>query len=578
MLDRHDENLILSYLEGELDAQASAQFEALLAQDEPMRLLVEQLANDRLMLRSVPAQEAPASVMANVREELERQMLMDVRATGPVKSSGPVVYRFRAWHRWAGAIAAVVALGAGLTWHFDPFGWSQQTRQTGPIGEIASNTPSKKAMPEQPEVLAHRDASSHDAGKNDAVVAKVGESEKIAANGAAPAIGTADAASLAAPGGKGTVALALSQESTDALGASPSANADEKRGGAPQVAARAASHPTFQIELQAASIAETRQFVFAWADDNQAVEANRADLRRRTASSGGAGEGQRSRGEDAKLSDPAALTLTEPKPEAAKDRSAKPGNEAGGAAPLAAKSTPSPAHFDAAPPAPAAPGAAGKEKAANAGGEVDRDGKAREAAKGSPSKALAEGAPEAFEDVAGGLPSNRKSSVTSRQEIMLLVPADRVDSLVEHLEARTGQSLIVVREGDQTLLLSPQVANQRALKSTEEESRKSVGEQAEKFAAALPADKLGGRSPAGDDAPVATAAPAPGPAPAPAASAVAPLAKAEATPVPTPGAAPAKPGVTAAPAAEETRAEAKKQAAKDVKQVLVRIVIVEETK
>ncbi len=49
----------------------------------------------------------------------------------------------------------------------------------------------------------------------------------------------------------------------------------------------------------------------------------------------------------------------------------------------------------------------------------------------------------------------------AEQAITLLVPADRVDSLVEHIEAKTGQSLIVVRTGDQTLLLSPQVANQR---------------------------------------------------------------------------------------------------------------------
>lgn len=609
MLDRYDENLILSYLEGELDAQASAQFEALLAQDEPMRLLVEQLANDRVMLRSVPAHEAPASIMANVQAALEQQMLLDVRAQGPASTNSPVAYRFRAWHRWAGAIAAVVALGAGLTWHFDPFGWS---RPTQPIGEIASNTHVNKTPPELPEVFADQDAARtrnekvektdlEMAAKTKDVVAtpavplvttnKAGESDKIAMSGAAAAIGSSDAQGGAAPGGKGTIAMALAQESGAAPADGVVGNGDAKRDAGQQAAAAKGSQPTFQIELQTVSAVDTRQLVFAWADDNDAVDASRADLRRRAAFFGEASEAQRRNAERAKLSDSSAQS--DPKKEAAKDRAAEPGSEdgRGGGAPMAAKSTPSPAVADAAPAA-ATLGAADENKTAKVEADAAHDRKAREAAKGAPESALAEGAlaggaPPAAAIAAAPLESKEKASASTRQEITLLVPADRVDSLVEHLESTTGQSLIVVREGDQTLLLSPQVANQRALKRAQDETRKSVAEQADKIASSLPAEKSATAGPAGDEAvipvaPTATAPAAPAPPPAPATE---PPPKAEVPAVPksavAPGAAPAKPAITAAPASKpeaERRPEAKKQGAKDVKQVLVRIVIVEASK
>ena len=551
MLDRYDENLILSYLEGELDAHASAEFEALLAQDEPMRLLVEQLANDRVMLRSVPAHEAPASIMANVQAALERQILLDVRAQGPASSNAPVVYRFRAWHRWAGAIAAIVALGAGLTWHFDPFGWSSQSSTSAPIGEIAANLQNRSGVPTEPiDPSTDADAKSGAIEKATAFAAKPASTTEEPASAAMAAAKTdavknaaaADAVALipppvviaapeapgaSPPGGKGTTALAMAQEPKADLAGGAIENGDAKLEAAPLAAATVASSPAFEIELQTASALDTKQLVLAWADDNHAIEAGRA-LRRRSATADGAGANQRGNAENhasAGRSQGASFGA-----ETEKDRTAAPAKEVelGGASP-AAKPT---ATQDAAP----APPPAGDElKAAQKDEAPNRDGKMKESAKLAPAAALTEG--DAFAaDADPSLQTKQKKVTPARQEITLLVPADRIDSLVEHLEAKTGQSLVVVREGDQTLLLSPQVANQRALQQTEEQARKATLEKAEKTPS-VAADKF---SDTAQD-PVAGAPPAP--------SAVAPVAPA-----------------------------AKKQATKDGKQVLVRIVIVEEAK
>ena len=78
MADRYDENLILGYVEGELDAAQSAQFEALLAQDPRLRGLVEAMRQDRLALRDLPDAMAPAEVMERVNLHMERAVLATI--------------------------------------------------------------------------------------------------------------------------------------------------------------------------------------------------------------------------------------------------------------------------------------------------------------------------------------------------------------------------------------------------------------------------------------------------------------------------------------------------------------------
>lgn len=123
MLDRYDQELLLDYLEGELDADRSAQLDAMLAEDPQLAALLNEMANDRAALRSMPHAEAPADLVHDVTQAMERQMLLDE----PVEDLGPIpLSRGRAatvettrsisWGRVVGltGLAASVALVAGM--------------------------------------------------------------------------------------------------------------------------------------------------------------------------------------------------------------------------------------------------------------------------------------------------------------------------------------------------------------------------------------------------------------------------------------------------------------------------------
>ena len=77
MIDKETQELFLGYLEGELTPAQAAQFEALMAQDPRLEKLVEQVIDDRNLLRSIPQEQAPASIMDSVSSHLERSMLLD---------------------------------------------------------------------------------------------------------------------------------------------------------------------------------------------------------------------------------------------------------------------------------------------------------------------------------------------------------------------------------------------------------------------------------------------------------------------------------------------------------------------
>jgi len=110
MSDPYDQDLFLSYLEGELTPQDEGRFEVIMGKDDRLRRLVTQLQADRQMLRTLPQAEVPPGLMDPVRERLERDMLLgDVSAqeTEPQRSSGT-------WGRWAAysGVAALVAISA----------------------------------------------------------------------------------------------------------------------------------------------------------------------------------------------------------------------------------------------------------------------------------------------------------------------------------------------------------------------------------------------------------------------------------------------------------------------------------
>ncbi len=116
MNDRYDPNLILDYVEGQIDATRRARIESMLAVDASLRELVEQLQADRDALRSLPREVPVVELTEPAMGLLERRLLMGeepvVAKVGPSGSSFVV-------HRWSrllvvGSLAAVLMLSGGL--------------------------------------------------------------------------------------------------------------------------------------------------------------------------------------------------------------------------------------------------------------------------------------------------------------------------------------------------------------------------------------------------------------------------------------------------------------------------------
>jgi hypothetical protein len=148
MFDRYDQDLLLDYLEGELDEDRRAELDAMLAEDPQLAALLNEMRSDRATLRSLPHEVAPAELVNDVTKTLERRMLLD----DPVEDIGPIpMSRGRAatveptrsisWGRVVGltGLAASVALVAGILviTFDDPL---QHT-----ANELAANTPAEEA-------------------------------------------------------------------------------------------------------------------------------------------------------------------------------------------------------------------------------------------------------------------------------------------------------------------------------------------------------------------------------------------------------------------------------------------------
>lgn len=123
MLDRYDQDLLLDYLEDELDEGRRAQLDAMLAEDPHLAALLSEMAKDRAALRSMPQAEAPGDLVHDVTRAMERRMLLDdtVEDAGPIPLSrgrgvAAEATRSISWGRVIGltGLAASVALVAGI--------------------------------------------------------------------------------------------------------------------------------------------------------------------------------------------------------------------------------------------------------------------------------------------------------------------------------------------------------------------------------------------------------------------------------------------------------------------------------
>lgn len=124
-MNRYDPDLLLGYIEDELGEAERAQFEQQMAEDDQLAALVNGLAGDRALMRSLPIVDAPAGLVDDAMHRLERSMLLD----GPRESdAAPIpIQRGREiagragdtnWGRVLGltGLAAAVLIGAGITW------------------------------------------------------------------------------------------------------------------------------------------------------------------------------------------------------------------------------------------------------------------------------------------------------------------------------------------------------------------------------------------------------------------------------------------------------------------------------
>jgi|GEM_PF-2798450 len=110
---RHDPDLILGHLEGDLSPGDTAKVQALREADPDFAALLDGLAGDRDLLRAAPAAEPPAGLADAAMADLERSMLLDDADNGIAMLPPGRRRRFAiAPVLTYGGIAAVLALTA----------------------------------------------------------------------------------------------------------------------------------------------------------------------------------------------------------------------------------------------------------------------------------------------------------------------------------------------------------------------------------------------------------------------------------------------------------------------------------
>ncbi|MEM6392178.1 MAG: hypothetical protein AAF797_05355 [Planctomycetota bacterium] len=164
MIDRHDSNLLLDYLEGELPDAVAAEVESAMANDEELRRLIAELSADRDALRAMPEAEPPGELIEAIQAQLEREMLLGAppepiplarghRNTQPPAANQPSHLRARLM--FLGGIAALLALAAGITLYS-----LSQTTLLNLAGSNPATTPDSEPMTES---IAQRQPAPDDA-------------------------------------------------------------------------------------------------------------------------------------------------------------------------------------------------------------------------------------------------------------------------------------------------------------------------------------------------------------------------------------------------------------------------------
>lgn len=171
MLDRYDQDLLLDYLEGELDADRRAKLDAMLAEDPQLAALLSEMAMDRAALRSLPEAQAPAELVHDVTKTLERRMLLDE----PIDDIGPIPLsrgrgasaeptRSISWGRVVGltGLAASVALAAGIVVITldDPLERAADSLASSPTTESASEVEEAASAEDLASLTATVESSS----------------------------------------------------------------------------------------------------------------------------------------------------------------------------------------------------------------------------------------------------------------------------------------------------------------------------------------------------------------------------------------------------------------------------------
>ncbi|GAB4109166.1 MAG: hypothetical protein Kow00105_17600 [Phycisphaeraceae bacterium] len=115
MTDRYDQNLILGYIEGELDDEQRESFEIILAHDHELRNLVAQMKLDRDALRRLGPATAPEGLLDQVMQTQERAALLGEPDTSePIPLNLPVNrHKLRRVLIYSG-VAAVLLLSAAI--------------------------------------------------------------------------------------------------------------------------------------------------------------------------------------------------------------------------------------------------------------------------------------------------------------------------------------------------------------------------------------------------------------------------------------------------------------------------------
>ncbi|MEM1212783.1 MAG: hypothetical protein AAGI68_10855 [Planctomycetota bacterium] len=187
MIDRHDPNLLLDYLEGELPEEAAAEVAAAVRADPELRLLMEELGADRAALRAMPEAEPPSDLLEGVQAQLEREMLLGPppepiplarghRNTQPPAANQPSHLRDRLV--FLGGLAALLALAAGITLY--------SLSQTSLLNFAGQNTPPTTPAPVQPPRTATPAVPSATDPPSTFAVAPNPASPEVAALPAAP--------------------------------------------------------------------------------------------------------------------------------------------------------------------------------------------------------------------------------------------------------------------------------------------------------------------------------------------------------------------------------------------------------